>query len=115
MRQKAPEAGALVLNDGYGEREENVFAGWIGRESCQTGWEHKLQRRGYGSDVACDDEKERAEVVLPKHAAGARHWCRGSLHKVDGIGGFRGPDCGDPERRCRHCVMPEKEQRPVWT
>jgi hypothetical protein len=29
------------------------------------------ERRGY---VACDDEKERAEVVLRKHAAGARPW-----------------------------------------
>lgn len=50
----------------------NVFAGWIGRES----W--ILQRRGYGRDVACDDEKERAEVVLRKHAAGARQRCQGS-------------------------------------
>jgi hypothetical protein len=52
--------------------EVNVFAGCIGSQSCQTGCEHKLQRWGYGYDVACDDEKERAELILPKHAAGAR-------------------------------------------
>ena len=80
MRQKTPESGGISVKLCIdGEREVNVFAGWIGSQSCQTGCGHKLQRRGYGYDVACDDEKERAEVILPKHAAGARHWCRGII------------------------------------
>lgn len=39
MRQKAPEAGVLVPNAGYdGEREVNVFAGWIGsRQAASKG------------------------------------------------------------------------------
>jgi len=60
-------------------------------------------RRGYRSDVACDDEKNQAEVVLQntrreQGTMGRPRRFTTSHH--------RGPPCGTAERRCRHCVMP---------
>jgi hypothetical protein len=79
MRQKAPGSGGNSTEGCIdGEREVNVFAGWIG--SCKG-----------GGDVACDEEKERNQSSRTRGGSKARTGVSGDLIV----------------ERCRQCVMPD--------
>ena len=81
MRQKAPEPVVLMdLRDEGGERVCWLLAEVAVRPSSKGGDTGVMWR--------VMTRRNERNWFLPKHAAGARHWCRGSLHKR-GWPGFR--------------------------